>query len=73
MKQRPTRMQCAFRIAFDFLLERMQTLQRDGVSQEYWDETCEMYIEAAQRMDSDLLTVGLLAECFKELERAVDG
>ena len=60
MKQRPTRMQCAFRIAFDFLLERLQTLQSTGVSQDYWDETCEKYIAAAQRMDSDPLTLGLL-------------
>lgn len=57
-----------FRLAFNFLEERMEVLQR-GINGDYWTETAQKMSEIAVQGNNSPLLTDLLCTAFDELER----
>lgn len=67
-----TREQRCFRVAFDFLGERLRTLDACGPSVGFWDATHTLIKAAAEKMENDPLAADLLTAGFLELERRAE-
>lgn len=70
---KPSRPQKCFRVAFDFLLERLRVLEKVGNTHGFWEATTDIMTFRASQMGNDPLLMGLLCECLAELERAAKG
>lgn len=58
----------AFRIVYNFLVERSKAINQ-GSDTNFWTETTERMTQAAAQLNSAPLALDLLEACFRELER----
>lgn len=68
-KQRPTRFQRCFRIAFNFIEERAGARGSDCSEAEFWRDTANLVQDTANQLGNDPLLVALLCACVEDLER----